>query len=165
MLSIFAHSQSCSLSPTWPRRRHVSFLGLSLLICANAGVRKAEYFRRALASFLPQMLPEAAVGEKGSGEWPGFSGNKTGCRAAVPRFPNGNCGLWGLRLFVLGGEITALSLGGATLPRNHSTAPLFAQLCAAQRGSPSPAASIGTAAADCSLYISGEQSEWGWGGS
>lgn len=71
----------------------MSFLGLSLLICANAGVRKGEYFRLALASFLSQLLPEVAVGEKGSREWPGFSGNKTGCRAAVPGFPSGNYGL------------------------------------------------------------------------
>lgn len=139
----------------------MSFLGLSLLICANAGVKKGEYF---IASFLPQLLPEVAVGEKGSGEWPGFSGNKTGCRA-VPGFPSGNCGLQGLRLSVLGGKITALSLGGAPRQGTIALAPLFAQLCGAQRGSPSPAALTGTAAADCSLHISGEQAGWGWGGS
>lgn len=96
----------------------MSFLGLSLLICTNAGVKTGEYF---IASFLPQLLPEVAIGEKGSGEWPGFSGNKTGCRAAVPGFPSGNCGLQSLRPSVLGGKIMALSLGGA--PRQGTIAP------------------------------------------
>lgn len=112
----------------------MSFLGLSLLICANAGVKKGEYF---IANFLPQLLPEVAVGEKSSGEWPGFSGNQTGCRAAVSGFPSGNCGLRGLRLSVLGGEIMALSLGGA--PRQGTIAlRLCLHNCVVPRGAVHP---------------------------
>lgn len=97
----------------------MSSLGLSLLICTMQGVKKEETLRPTLDCFLAQLLcTEAAVGVKGSRDRPGFSGNKTrlqwtpgvGNRAVVPGFPSGSCGLQGLRLSVLGGGITALSL-------------------------------------------------------